>query len=89
MSKENFDLKQKEIAAISDQDVKLPNMPVGEAVQEAEDLAAWCVDIAVRLSCYHVDIQNNRLYVCWYNPPCVGLCVIAEGGKGDDHKSSN
>jgi GTP cyclohydrolase II len=43
MSKENFDLKQKEIAAISDEDVKLPNMPVGEAVQEAENLFAWCM----------------------------------------------
>jgi hypothetical protein len=44
MSKENFDLKEKEIAAISDQHVKLPNMPVGEAVQEAENLFAWCQD---------------------------------------------
>lgn len=44
MSKENFDLKKKEIAAISDQNVKLPNMPVGEAVQEAENLHAWCLE---------------------------------------------
>jgi hypothetical protein len=44
MSKENYDAKLKVIAAISDQDVKQPNMPVSEAVQEAENLAAWCLD---------------------------------------------
>jgi len=41
---ENFELKKKEIAAISDQDVKQPDMPIGEAVQEAENLFAWCQD---------------------------------------------
>ena len=44
MSKDNFITKQKEIAAISDDHVKLPNMPVSEAVQEAENLFAWCQD---------------------------------------------
>jgi hypothetical protein len=42
MSKIDFDSKQAAIKAISNEDVKLPNMPVGEAVQEAENLATWC-----------------------------------------------
>ena len=44
MSKENFDSKRQEIAAIPDTDVKKPNMPIGEAIQEAENLAIWCLD---------------------------------------------
>ena len=44
MSKDNFIAKQSEIAAIRDEDVKQPNMTVGEAVQEAENLAEWCKD---------------------------------------------
>lgn len=42
MSKENFITIQKVLTSISDQQVKFPNMPVGEAVQEAENLFAWC-----------------------------------------------
>lgn len=42
MSKENFNSKLKEITAIRDDQVTLPNMPVSEAVQEAENLVAWC-----------------------------------------------
>lgn len=41
MSKANFDEKLSEITAIPTEDVKQPNMPVGEAVQEAENLTAW------------------------------------------------
>lgn len=41
MSKANFDEKLPEITAIPTEDVKQPNMPIGEAVQEAENLSAW------------------------------------------------
>ena len=41
MSKTDFDAKLKMITAIRDKDVKLPNMPVSEAVQEAENQEAW------------------------------------------------
>jgi hypothetical protein len=41
MSKANYIEKLPEITAISKDDVKKPNMPVGEAVQEAENLTAW------------------------------------------------
>jgi len=41
MSKADFYEKFPELTAIPEEDVKRPNMPVGEAVQEAENLAAW------------------------------------------------
>jgi hypothetical protein len=44
MSKQDFSTKLKEISAISNEHVKLPNMPLGEAIQEAENLVAWCQD---------------------------------------------
>lgn len=49
MSKTDFNAKLKEIMAIRDEDVKLPNMPVGEAVQEAENQAPWCKDDKAKL----------------------------------------
>ena len=49
MSQENFNAKIKEITALRDEDVKKPNMPVGEAVQEAENLVAWCQDDKAKL----------------------------------------
>jgi hypothetical protein len=42
MSKSNYDQKIAEIKAIPDENVKLPTLPVSEAVQEAENLVAWC-----------------------------------------------
>jgi hypothetical protein len=50
MSKADFKAKIKEITAIRNEDVKQPNMPVGEAVQEAENLVAWCEDDKVELA---------------------------------------
>lgn len=44
MSKDNFEAHREAIEAISGKDVKAPNMPVAEAVQEAENLAQWCID---------------------------------------------
>ena len=44
MSKQDFELLKAEIEAIPDEEILTPNMPVSEAVQEAENLAAWCVD---------------------------------------------
>ncbi|NJN28597.1 MAG: hypothetical protein HC819_22775 [Cyclobacteriaceae bacterium] len=41
MSKANFDAKLKEIEAIADSEVKIPGTPIGEYVQEAENLAEW------------------------------------------------
>ncbi len=49
MSKTNFNAKLKEITDIRDEDVKLPNMPVGEAVQEAENVVTWCKDDKAKL----------------------------------------
>jgi len=42
MSKANYDQKITEIQAIPDESVKQPNLPVSEAIQEAENLMAWC-----------------------------------------------
>lgn len=50
MSQQNFNAKIKKFTAIRDKDVKLPNMPVGEAVQEAENLAPWCLDDQAELT---------------------------------------
>ena len=41
MYKTDFNSKIKDIMAIHDEDVKLPNMPIGEAVQEVENQVAW------------------------------------------------
>ena len=50
MSKTDFNAKLKEIKSIGDEDVKQPNMPVGEAVQEAENLVPWCKDDKAKLT---------------------------------------
>ncbi len=42
MSKTNYDQKITEIQSIADDAVKQPNLPVSEAVQEAENLVVWC-----------------------------------------------
>lgn len=42
MSKQNYDAKLEAITAISDEDVKSPDMPLSQSVQEAEDLSVWC-----------------------------------------------
>lgn len=42
MSKEEYDLKLPAIEALSKDVVKEPDMPVAIALQEAEDLFAWC-----------------------------------------------
>jgi len=71
MSKENYDAKIKEITAIRDEEVSLPNMPVGEAIQEAENLAAWCQDdnpalIKAELDWTIVDDLPLRAGACRY-----------------------
>ena len=50
MSKTDFNAKIKKLMAIRDEDVKKPNMPVGEAVQEAENLVPWCKDDKAKLT---------------------------------------
>lgn len=42
MSKENFEAHQEAIEAVQVAEVKEPNMPVSEGVQEAENLYQWC-----------------------------------------------
>ncbi|MDZ7608592.1 MAG: hypothetical protein U5K79_24085 [Cyclobacteriaceae bacterium] len=42
MSKSNYDSKLREIQVLPDDITKQPGLPVGEAVQEAENLVAWC-----------------------------------------------
>jgi hypothetical protein len=49
MSKTDFNAKLKVILVIDDKEVKQPNMPVSEAVQEAENLVAWCPDDKAKL----------------------------------------
>lgn len=44
MSKEDYDLKQAAIEAITNDEAKEPDMPVAIALQEAEDLTEWCKD---------------------------------------------
>ena len=43
MSKEQFDLKQVAIEALTDKETAVPTMPVAIALQEAEDLYHWCL----------------------------------------------
>jgi hypothetical protein len=56
MSKTNFEEKLIEIQAIIDADVKKPNMPVGEAVQESENLFAWSMMDQVQLTKSGLDL---------------------------------
>jgi hypothetical protein len=44
MSKEAFESKQAAIEAIAEKGLLPPNVPVGIALQEAEDLYVWCQD---------------------------------------------
>ncbi len=44
MSQKDFNAKVKELIALSNDAIKQPNMPVGEAIQEAENLVAWCTE---------------------------------------------
>ena len=60
MSKTDFNAKLKEIKAIPDEDVKQPNMPVGEAVQEAENQVAWCRDDKAKLIKVGLDCHAGR-----------------------------
>lgn len=63
MSKENYNSKLKEITAIPDDQVTLPNMPVGEAVQEAENLVAWSQDDKAALTNAGLDralVESSR-----------------------------
>lgn len=57
MSKDNLNSLLTSITAIRDEDVKLPNMPVGEAVQEAENLVAWCQEDKAALTAAGLDWQ--------------------------------
>ena len=83
MSKENFELKKNEIAAISDEDVKLPNMPVGEAIQEAENLSEWCADDKAALTKAGLDwtLVDDL-------PIRAGACRYAESLWKRDSKTS-
>jgi hypothetical protein len=56
MSKTNFEEKLMEIRAIPDADVKKTNMPVGEAVQESENLFAWSMMDQVQLTKSGLDL---------------------------------
>ncbi len=57
MSQQDYNAKIKEITAMRDEDVKTPNMPVGEAVQEAENLVAWCEEDKAELTKAGLDWQ--------------------------------
>ena len=57
MSKADFNAKLKEIKDILKKDVKKPNMPVSEAVQEAENVLPWCKDDKAKLTKAGLDWQ--------------------------------
>jgi hypothetical protein len=50
MSKTDYNAKLKEFKDIPEKDVKRPNMPVGEAVQEAENVVPWSEDDKAKLT---------------------------------------
>lgn len=71
MSKSNYDQKIAEIQTITDDMVKQPNLPVSEAVQEAENLMAWCqqdkaILIKAGLDWAQVDDLPLRAGACRY-----------------------
>ena len=57
MSKADFNAKLKKIKDILKKDVKKPNMPVSEAVQEAENVLPWCKDDKAKLTKAGLDWQ--------------------------------
>ncbi len=44
MSQEDYNAKLSAFTALPKEEIKIPNMPVAEAIQEAENLVAWCED---------------------------------------------
>jgi hypothetical protein len=50
MSKEDFDLLKVTIEAVSDEETKIPNMPVDTFLQEAADLLEWSKDDKEKLT---------------------------------------
>ena len=49
MTQKDYNAKLKAFSAIAEDDLKIPNMPVGEAIQEAENLVPWCEDDQAKL----------------------------------------
>ncbi|NJN28783.1 MAG: hypothetical protein HC819_23795 [Cyclobacteriaceae bacterium] len=71
MSKQELATYQKEIDAIPIDLVKTPTMPVAEAVQEAENLAAWCIPdkdalVQAGLNWAVVESLSGRAGACRY-----------------------
>lgn len=71
MSQKDFNAKVKELIALGGDAIKQPNMPVGEAVQEAENLVAWCTEdkatlIAAGLDWTLADDLPARAGACRY-----------------------
>ena len=42
MSQEDYNAKLSAFTALAEEESKIPNMPLGEATQEAENLVPWC-----------------------------------------------
>jgi hypothetical protein len=71
MSKEQFDLKQVAIEALTDKETGVPTMPVAIALQEAEDLYQWCLNDKEMLAKAGLDLAliddlPNRIGACRY-----------------------
>lgn len=71
MSKQDYDAKLPAIEAIGADQVKMPDMPVAIALQEAEDVREWCLEdkealIRAGLDWMLVDDLPQRINACRY-----------------------
>ncbi len=50
MSQQDYDAKLSAFTALAEEEIKIPSMPVAEAIQEAENLVPWCEDDQAELT---------------------------------------
>ena len=61
---EDYQAKIAEIEAITDEEMKSPNMPVAAFIQEAEDLHKWCADDQEKLTGAGLDYCKRPARPC-------------------------
>ncbi len=79
---EDYNAKLETIKAISDEEVKQPNIPVDAALQENENLYQWCLKNAARLATAGITQEMLDDF-----PVRIGTCCEAESIWNKDFRS--
>lgn len=78
----DYTAKLETIKAISDEDVKQPNIPVDVALQENENLYQWCLEDAAKLATAGISQEMLDDF-----PVRIGACREAESIWNKDYRS--